>query len=176
MDSRKTRPSMYRQVDSLAPKRLLYQIMLLQVVYYVIALALVSFYYIISGLQFRVGYVFSWEEVRYDTTTGWVLTLLWLLDTFFSVAAMTIIVGRSKLALDFTLTLHGINVLVTWLVSGKFPASLMWWGLQIVSILLMVALGTWTSQWRELRATFFESQSYEMVSHDNSDQSQNEQV
>ena len=150
-------------VDSLAPKRLFYQIILLQVVYYILGLIFIAFYYIVSGNPFTFEVVFSWEPVRLDTTIGWTLSLLWLLDTFFSVLAMTVIVGRSKLAVDFTLTLHGINIIVAWLVSGKFPTSLLWWGVQACSVLLMSSLGTWTSQWRELRTTFFEGGSYEMV-------------
>lgn len=111
---------------------------------------------LVSEHPFSLSLVFSWEPVRNDTTVGWTLVLLWLLDTFFSVLALTVVVGRSKLALDFTLTLHGIHFVICWVVSGKFPRSGLWWGLQIVSILLMLGLGTWSTQWRELRATFFE--------------------
>lgn len=136
--------------------RLLKQIMALQIIYYVMALVLICFSYIVGGENFSFRTILSWEPVRFDTTWGWTLCMLWLLDTFFSVLAMTFVVGRSKLALDFTLTLHIINIFVTWAVSGSFPASLMWWGLQGVSIFLMVSLGTWTSQWRELRMTFFD--------------------
>lgn len=162
------------RTEFLAPKRLLSQILLLQVVYYAIGTVLIGFYYAISGEHFSIKIVFSWEQVQSSNTTGWSLALLWLLDTFFSVLAMTIIVGRSKLALDFTLTLHGINFLVVWLVSGRFPASLLWWGVQVLSILLMVSLGTWTSQWRELRVTFFDTTGYEMVDMPRSEQPQND--
>lgn len=175
MEEGSRKSQVYRQIDSLAPKRLLYQIILLQVIYYLIGGILISFYYLVSGNPFDFMVVFSWEPVRRDTTIGWTLAMLWLLDTFFSVLAMTIIVGRSKLALDFTLTLHGINILVAWIVSGEFPSSLLWWGVQGLSVILMVTLGTWTSQWRELRTTFFDlegsgertrtnnNQTYEMV-------------
>lgn len=119
-------------------------------------MVLILFMSLVSEHPFSLNLVFSWEPVRNDTTVGWTLVLLWLLDTFFSVLALTVVVGRSKLALDFTLTLHGIHFVVCWIVSGKFPRSGLWWGLQVVSILLMLGLGTWSTQWRELRATFFE--------------------
>jgi hypothetical protein len=154
---------MYRQVDSLAPKRLFTQILLLQLVYYTIGLVFIAFYYIAAGRPFDFYVVFSWEPLRSDTTIGWTLSMVWLLDTFFSVLAMTVIVGRSKLALDFTLTLHGINIIVAWLVTGRFPASILWWAVQGLSMLLMVFLGTWTTKWRELRTSFFDSGSYEMI-------------
>lgn len=142
--------------NMLAPRQLFQQILVMQGIYYFIGFILILFTCIVSGDPFTLKMVFSWEPVRIDTTMGWTLVLLWLLDTFFSVLALTVVVGRSKLALDFTLTLHGIHLLVCWCVAGKFPASKLWWGLQAVSILLMLMLGTWTTQWRELRATFFE--------------------
>lgn len=160
MDILKQRNAFHR-VDALAPARLFKQIVLMQLFYYCIGLILIAFTYVISGHDFNLYVVFSWEPVRFDTTMGWTLSLLWLLDTFFSVLALSIIVGRSKLALDFTLTLHGIHVLITWAVTGRFPVSLLWWMVQGVSMLIMVSLGTWVSQWRELRTTFFES--YELL-------------
>lgn len=139
-----------------SPLRLFKQILILQVIYYVMAVVLICFSYLVGGEKVSFKTILSWEPIRFDTTWGWTLCMLWLLDTFFSVLAMTFIVGRSKLALDFTLTLHTINIFVMWAVSGSFPTSLMWWILQAVSIVLMVSLGTWTSQWRELRMTFFD--------------------
>lgn len=138
------------------PRQLLQQILVMQSIYYLIGFILILFTCIVSGEPFSLKVVFSWEPVRIDTTMGWTLFMLWLLDTFFSVLALTVVVGRSKLALDFTLTLHGIHLVVCWAVAGKFPASKLWWGLQLASILLMALLGTWTTQWRELRATFFD--------------------
>lgn len=142
--------------NMLAPRQLLQQILVMQGIYYLIGFILILFTCIVSGDSFTMSMVFSWEPVRIDTTMGWTLFLLWLLDTFFSVLGLTVVVGRSKLALDFTLTLHGIHFMVCWCVAGKFPASKLWWGLQVVSVLLMLLLGTWSTQWRELRATFFD--------------------
>lgn len=147
----------YSSTESyLSPRPLFFQIITLQSIYYGIGFILILFTCIVSGTPpFSLRLVFSWSPVRSDTTLGWTLFLLWLFDTFFSVVALTVVVGRSKLALDFTLTLHGINLVVCWIVDGKFPASGLWWALQFTSIILMVSLGTWTSQWRELRVTFF---------------------
>jgi hypothetical protein len=145
-----------QQSSILSPRQLLKQILVMQSIYYFIGFVLILFMSLVSEQAFSLRLIFSWEPVRNDTTVGWTLVLLWLLDTFFSVLALTIVVGRSKLALDFTLTLHGIHFVICWVVSGQFPRSGLWWGLQAVSILLMLGLGTWSTQWRELRATFFE--------------------
>lgn len=68
---------------------------------------------------------------------------------------LTVIVGRSKLAWDFAITIHAINFIVVFLYTRKFP-SFSWFFLQILSSLILIFLGTWTTRWRELRDTFFE--------------------
>lgn len=68
---------------------------------------------------------------------------------------VTIIVGRSKLAWDFAVTIHIINLIITWCYVGKFPTSMLWWMLQVVSAFLLVTLSTYSTRWKELRVTFF---------------------
>lgn len=157
---------MARQSPVLAPRRLFVQIVELQAVYYALGLIMISFTLVVMGLPWHARYIFSWEEIRPDTTLGWTLAMLWLMDTFLAVLALAVIVGRSKLALDFALTLHGINLVVAWVSSGRFPRSWLWWVLQVVSSVLMIYLGIWTTQWRELRRTFFED--YELADIDRS--------
>ncbi|GME81861.1 unnamed protein product [Ambrosiozyma monospora] len=67
-----------------------------------------------------------------------------------------IFIGRSKLAWDFAVTVHLINLLLNWVVNAEFPNNIYWWGLQLCSCALMVGLGTLTTRWKELRDTFFD--------------------
>lgn len=152
---------MAKQSPIFAPKRLFLQILTLQAIYYTVGLVLISFTLFILGVPWELHYTFSWEDVRADTTLGWLLAFLWLLDAVFSVLALVIVVGRSKLATDFALTLHGINLVVVIAYSKNFPRSWLWWLLQLVSAGFTVYAGVWASQWRELRKTFF--QDYELV-------------
>lgn len=87
---------------------------------------------------------------------GLTLFALWLFDSLLCVLFVTIIVGRSKLAWDFAITVHVFNLLIVWGYSKKFPTSLLWWCLQILSGVLLVTLSTYSTRWRELRTTFFE--------------------
>lgn len=48
-----------------------------------------------------------------------------------------------------------INLLVTTLYTRAIPTNLYWWGLQICSSGLMIALGIWACQWRELKPMAF---------------------
>lgn len=137
------------------PLRITGQILLLQCFYYLTAL--VAFYLVslLNGYEFSVKWVFSWELIEPNNAMGLILFALWLFDSLLCVLFVTIIVGRSKLAWDFAITVHVLNLIVVWLYTGKFPTSLLWWCLQILSGVILVTLSTYSTRWKELRTTFF---------------------
>ena len=65
----------------LQPLRILRQILLLQVAYYICAFVLILFITLAAGKDFSLDLIFSWKTVRGDTTVGWTLGLCWMLDT-----------------------------------------------------------------------------------------------
>ncbi|ODV63284.1 Sys1p ASCRUDRAFT_17799, partial [Ascoidea rubescens DSM 1968] len=142
--------------NAFSPQKLFFQIVLLQSLYYIIATVLFFFTASVSGYEFSFSWVFSWEIISFVNTLGLTLSCLWLLDTLLCVLMITLIVGRSKLAWDFALTLHLINLIVVWLYSSSFPNTFSWWFLQFVNCLILVFLGTMTSRWRELKDSFFD--------------------
>jgi len=64
-------------------------------------------------------------------------------------------IHRSKLVLDFALTVHFIHLIITSLYSHSIPQNLLWWVLQIVSAAGMTIGGTAACQWLELRPMSF---------------------
>lgn len=107
---------------------------------------------LVAGHSFSAGLVLgSSTAVRGDTALGLTMGLLWLLSGLFVVIAMTIILARSKLVLDFALTLHFLHLLTTSIYQGGIPREMSWWGLQGISAVGMVVLGGWACRWRELR-------------------------
>jgi len=68
---------------------------------------------------------------------------------------MLLLIARSKLVLDFALTVHFIHLVVTSLYTHSIPTHLFWWALQICSASIMTSLGVWACQWRELRPISF---------------------
>lgn len=140
-----------------SPGKLLLQIVILQCFYYLTAL--VVFYLIssLNGYDFNLNFIFLWELISSDNAMGLILFAMWLFDSLLCVLFVTIIVGRSKLAWDFALTVHIINLIVVWIYSGKFPTSTLWWCLQILSATLLVTLSTYSTRWSELRTTFFDN-------------------
>ncbi|AGO09828.1 AaceriAAL163Wp [[Ashbya] aceris (nom. inval.)] len=150
------KPSEIFRQSSLSPSKIVLQIVLLQVFYYLTAYVLFYGWANLCGYEFEASkWLFSWELIDFSNSLGLSLTVLWLLDALVCVFFLTVIVGRSKLAWDFAVTVHAINLLVVWFHTKQIP-SFAWFFLQLCSSLILVFLGTWTTRWRELRDTFFE--------------------
>ncbi len=65
------------------------------------------------------------------------------------------LVSRSKLVLDFALTLHLIHLVVVTLYTGLLPRNAMWWVTMVSSSAVTAAGGTYGCRWRELRPINF---------------------
>lgn len=143
--------------DITHPSKLLVQILILQCFYYLTAIVIFFAVSWLNGYDFKIDWVLLWEIISSDNAMGLTLFVLWLFDSLLCVLFVTIIVGRSKLAWDFAITVHIINLLVVWLYSGQFPTSILWWCLQVLSGVLLVVLSTYLTRWKELRTTFFEN-------------------
>lgn len=146
-----------QSTDISSPSKLLVQIILLQCFYYLSALVIFYMVASLNGYDFKIDWVFSWELVSSENALGLILFVLWLFDSLLCVLFVTVIVGRSKLAWDFAVTVHIINLIVVWLYTDKFPTSVLWWCLQILSGVLLVTLSTYSTRWKELRTTFFDN-------------------
>ena len=72
-----------------------------------------------------------------------------------SVIFLLLVISRSKLIPDFALTIHFVHLIATSLYTHSIPSNLLWWGLQCASAALMVFLGMWACQWRELQPISF---------------------
>lgn len=150
------RPSEIFKQDSLSPSKIALQIILLQIFYYLTACFLFYTWAKLCGYELELKkWLFSWELIDFSNSFGIILSLLWLLDSLICVFFLTVIVGRSKLAWDFAITIHAINLVVVWVHSGTLP-SISWFILQALSSFFLVSLGTWTTRWRELKDTFFD--------------------
>ncbi|KAF7121594.1 hypothetical protein CNMCM5793_009064 [Aspergillus hiratsukae] len=159
----------------LPPLKIVRKILLLQTAYYVSATALILFTTLVYGTGFSLDLVFSWDALRGDTTIGWMLGLVWMLNSLLgyslrlslpaelgsltgfieSVIFLLLLVSRSKLIPDFALTIHFFHLIATSFYTRSIPRNLLWWGLQCASAALMTFLGIWACQWRELRPITF---------------------
>jgi hypothetical protein len=74
------RPPRPGALSELAPLKILTQILLLQSIYYVVATTLILFTALVAGRKFSFDLVLSWRSLRGDTTVGWMLGLVWMLN------------------------------------------------------------------------------------------------
>jgi len=153
--ARRRRPPRPGALIELPPLKILSQIVLLQTIWYTLGTVLILFMALVAGAHFNLDMVLSWRSLRGDTTVGWMLGLVWMLDSFLEVFAILFFISRSKLVLDFALTLHFIHLVVTSLYSHSIPRNWLWWILQVASAAMMTSLGVWSCQWRELRPISF---------------------
>ncbi|PGG96313.1 hypothetical protein AJ79_04305 [Helicocarpus griseus UAMH5409] len=152
---RRRRPPRAGTLADLPPLKILRKIVLLQIAYYISATALILFTALVAGTAFSPDLILSWRSLRGDTTIGWTLGLVWLLNSAVGVIFLLLWVSRSKLIPDFALTIHFLHLVITSFYTHSLPANFLWWGLQIVSSALMTFLGMWACQWRELQPIAF---------------------
>ncbi|EQL01099.1 hypothetical protein G6O67_004945 [Ophiocordyceps sinensis] len=153
---RRRRPPRAGALSELQPVKLATQIATLQALFYATALVLMLFTALVAGMPFSLDLVFGWDRVRGDTTRGWLLALIWVLDGGLCMAvAMVVFVARSKLVPDFALTIHFLHLILTTLYSRVLPRNYMWWIAMLGSSAVAVSLGMWGCRYRELQSVFF---------------------
>ncbi|KAI6246627.1 hypothetical protein HI914_04801 [Erysiphe necator] len=153
--ARKKRPPRPGAINEYAPLKILTQIVIVQLVYYLSALILIIFSALVAGKRFNLDLVFNWRSLRGDTTVGWMLGMIWVLNSFTGIVLMLVLVRRSKLVLDFALTLHFIHLLTVSVYSHSLPRNIIWWATQFISAGTIIFMGVWSCQWRELQPISF---------------------
>ncbi|KAK4098721.1 hypothetical protein N658DRAFT_431514 [Parathielavia hyrcaniae] len=154
--ARRRRPPRSGALAELPPLKILSQIAALQGLYYASALVLMLFTALVAGTKFSLDLVFGWDAVRGDTTQGWLMGFIWILDGGLLMAvAIVVLIGRSKLVLDFALSLHAIHLAVVTLYSGQLPRHTAWWFSMALASAVSVAMGTWGCRYRQLQPLSF---------------------
>lgn len=69
--------------------RIAAQIVSLQALYYVAATVLFLFTALVSGSPFSFRMILGWEYLRGDTSQGWLLSFIWVLDGGFCMYVQT---------------------------------------------------------------------------------------
>jgi hypothetical protein len=78
---RRRRPPRPGALADLSPTRIAAQIVLLQLAYYACAAVLIVFTALVFGKEISADLLFSWRSLRGDTTVGWTLGLVWVLNS-----------------------------------------------------------------------------------------------
>lgn len=83
---RRRRPPRPGALADLSPTRILSQIVLLQLAYYACAAILIVFTALVAGKEISLDLLLSWRSLRGDTTVGWTLGLVWVLNSLIGYA------------------------------------------------------------------------------------------
>ncbi|KAL6877438.1 integral membrane protein S linking to the trans Golgi network domain-containing protein [Trichoderma longibrachiatum] len=154
--ARRRRPPRAGALSELQPLKIAAQIATLQALYYLAALVLFLFTTLVAGMPFSFDLILTWDRVRGDTTQGWLMAFIWLLDGGFCMSvAIVILIARSKLVPDFALTIHFLHLLLTTLYTRSLPRNSMWWLAMAASSAAAIGLGMWGCRYRELQPVFF---------------------
>ena len=135
------------------------QILLLQACYYTGISTLLLFTALSVGTPFAVEQLLDWRTIRGDTAMGWTIGVgVWGMGgSLAGTVALVVVVARSKLVLDFVLTLHALHWALTAAYTRALPRNVLWWALQVGSVAVMAVGGVWSCRWRELRPMSFGS-------------------
>jgi len=147
-----------------SPRKILLQILLLQLSYTITATIMITFLVLVMGAPFRIDYFFLYQRFRTDNTFGWSLSFLSILNAVFGVLFLVLVVRRSQLVIDFALTTQFIHFILTMWYNWRFPSTGLWWVTTAVASCIMIFGGRYFCMKRELRPIEFGT--YEMVSTD----------
>lgn len=86
------RPPRPGALSDLSPLKIMKKIVLLQLAYYASATVLILFATLAAGMPFDMDLIFGWDNIRGDTTIGYILALVWLLNGFVSYVPPTLLV------------------------------------------------------------------------------------
>lgn len=76
---RRRAPARPGALKDLSPIRILTQIALLQLSYYVASAILIAFTTLVAGQEVNLDLLLSWRSLKGNVTTGWTLGLCWVL-------------------------------------------------------------------------------------------------
>ncbi|KAK6032038.1 hypothetical protein OSTOST_01797 [Ostertagia ostertagi] len=115
------------------PVLLISQMVCMQTVFYTTeCVAMVA--YSITGFTPTLAHIYSLQALR-------VMVVVQLLATLSCGVAMRFVVQRAKQCLDFSCTLHVFHLLIVIIYNFAFPTQLLWWGVQIASVVICTLLG-----------------------------------
>nr|CDJ96390.1 Integral membrane protein SYS1-related domain containing protein [Haemonchus contortus] len=128
------------------PVLLISQMVCMQTVFYTTETAAMVAYSV-TGYTPILAHIYSVQALR-------VMVVVQLLATLSCGVAMRFVVQRAKQCLDFSCTLHIFHLLIVIVYNHAFPTQLLWWGVQVASVVICTLLGEYlcmTAESQEIR-------------------------
>lgn len=96
--------------------------------------------------------IFTQTDLDLLEDSGRVNVIAFLLNSLTSALALWFVVQKSKLCLDFSMTVHFFHFLCCWIYNGHIPQTLPWWIINIISVALMTVIGEFLCMRSEMKA------------------------
>ncbi|KAJ1374591.1 hypothetical protein KIN20_037304 [Parelaphostrongylus tenuis] len=106
----------------------------MQTVFYATECGVLLAISLLNGFVPTLTHIFALQVLR-------TMVVVQLLASLSCGVALTFVVQRSKQCLDFSCTIHAFHLLFVIIYNYKLPTQLLWWGVQIASIVVCTLLG-----------------------------------
>ncbi|XP_058806322.1 protein SYS1 homolog [Phymastichus coffea] len=104
------------------------------------------------GTTKSLDYAFQYKEIHVRDFGGYLLIIVFILNSIVGAIALWYLVQRTKQCMDFACTAHLIHLLCCWMYNGTFPTTFSWWCLNIVTTSIMCVCGEFLCMKTELKA------------------------
>lgn len=113
---------------------------------------------LVSGASIQpIDRVWDVNEVHFAAIPGYRAFFVHAATAIISIPLEVLLVQRTKLILDFVMTIQFCQVLFTWLYSNKFPKTWTWWFTWLICSIVMVFGGEYACMQVELKPIVFGS-------------------
>ncbi|XP_064640300.1 protein SYS1 homolog [Lineus longissimus] len=134
------------------PVHIIFQILTMQSIYYVWLGVWICIMDYIAGTDRSLDQMFSYQALIFKDLNGRLIMGSFVLNALTCAIGLWYIIKRTKQCLDFTITVHFVHLLVCWIYNHTFPATVSWWLVNIICIVIMTVLGEFLCMRTELKA------------------------
>nr|CAG4635775.1 EOG090X0FH3 [Artemia franciscana] len=116
------------------PALIISQIVAIQCIMYFFTGLLILLMHFLVGAHLSLDCVYKIEELNLKGVIGRTIIAIFLIIALLNAASIWFLVGRTKLCLDFSTTIHILHLLFCWHYSGFFPKTATWWITNILCV------------------------------------------
>ncbi|XP_035452209.1 protein SYS1 homolog [Spodoptera frugiperda] len=139
----------YTQWD---PCLIVSQIVAMQSVLYCSLCLIIALMQDLTGSTRTLDHIFEYHEIHIRDSEGRSVIFAFVVNAIIGAFVLWMIVGRTKLCLDFSCTYHGLHLIACWMYNGTFPTTFSWWALSVSCACITCVAGEFLCLRTELQA------------------------
>jgi len=134
------------------PWMIISQILTLQCVFYVSLGLWLSIFDLASGNDKSLDQVFKYQELQFSTFNGKIVVASFVFTALNCALGLWYIVQRTKLCLDFSVTIYFLHLVACIYYNGGIPTTFSWWLINLVSTMVLCVTGEFLCMRTELQS------------------------